>query len=369
MSLLRVGKRLVRSRVSPIRFLGPSVSLAGLLSFGFMLFTGRINLSSLDLGALVGTTETAEVAGALAGPSTLGPEITPVKLDRSAPRSGDRIRIASFNIQVFGESKISKPNVMQTLAGIVGNFDLVAIQEVRSPKSMPVARLVDLINRSGGRYEATLCEPIGEEGNAHKEQYAFVWDASRMRMIPESSYVVADGGNRMHREPMVTSFESRVQLAPGQMPFRFTIINAHTDPDLVSNRAIANEMNVLDDVFIRVRDYEYTQHGEDDFLLVGDLNVDVRNLGELGQIPGMMSIAGSLPTNTPGTKTYDHILIDGNTTKEFTGRFGVIDYVSDLGLTPEQALQVSDHRPVWAEFSAYEIPPVINVAQQGLPVR
>ena len=83
----------------------------------------------------------------------------------------------------------------------------------------------------------------------------------------------------------------------------------------------------------------------------------------------MMSIAGREPTNTAGTKTYDHILIDSITTKEFSGRYGVIDFVNDIGLTAEQALEVSDHRPVWAEFSAYEIPPVVNVAQQGQPVR
>ena len=363
MSLLRMGKRLVRSRVSPIRFLGPSVSLAGLVAFAFMLLTGRINLSSLDLRALVGQTGTTEV------PGSPGAEITPVKLDRGSPRSADRIRIATFNIQKFGDAKMGKPHVMQTLAGIIGSFDLVAIQEVLSPNAMPVAGLVDLINRSGGRYEATLCEPIGEKDNSYREQYAFVWDTTRMRIIPYSSYVVADTADRMHREPMVTSFESRVPVAPGQMPFRFTIINAHTDPDVVSNKAVTNEMNVLDDVFIRVREYEYTQHREDDIFVVGDLNVDVQSLGELGQIPGMMSIAGREPTNTAGTKTYDHILIDGNTTREFSGRYGVIDFVSDLGLTAEQAVEVSDHRPVWAEFSAYEIPPVFNVAQQGQPVR
>ncbi len=360
MTLLRMGTRLIKSRVSPIRFFGPSVSLAGIVAFGYMLFTGRINLSSLDLGSIAGQ------VGLTEDPATA---ITPVKLDRGSPRSEDRIRIATFNIQIFGESKVSKPNVMQTLAAIVANFDLVAIQEVRSPQSMPVARLVDLINRSGGKYDATLCEPIGEEGNVHKEQYAFVWDTNRMRMIPESSYVVADSGKRMHREPMVTSFESRVPFVQGQVPFRFTIINAHTDPDFVSNKAISNEMNVLDDVFIRVREYEYREHQEDDVFVVGDLNVDVANLGELGQVPGMISVAGSQPTNTAGTKTYDHILIDRNTTAEFTGRFGVIDYVRDYGLTPEQALEVSDHRPVWAEFSAYEIPPFVNVAQQQQPVR
>lgn len=358
MPLLRMGTRFVASQVSPVRFFGPSVSLIGLLALGYMLFTGKINLSSFDLGTL------ANQLGSSDDPTTA---ITPVRLDRSAPRPEDRIRIATFNIQVFGEKKSSDPNVMQALAAIVASFDMVAIQEVRSPQSMPVARLVDLINRSGGRYEATVSEPVGR--TSQKAQYAFVWDTTRMRLIPGSSYVVRDDADRMHREPMVASFETRAPAAQGRAPFRFTAINAHTDPDEVSTRATTSELNVLDDVFVRVREYEYNSNGEEDVILMGDLNVNTAGLGELAQIPGVFSIAGDIPTNTAGTKTYDHILIDRNTTAEFTGRFGVIDFVRDFGLTPEQAVLVSDHRPVWAEFSVYEIPAFTNVAQQGQPVR
>jgi deoxyribonuclease-1-like protein len=39
---------------------------------------------------------------------------------------------------------------------------------------------------------------------------------------------------------------------------------------------------------------------------------------------------------------------------EHTGQWGVFDLLSEFGLTMEQALKVSDHLPVWAEFSAYE---------------
>ncbi len=363
MPLLRLGKRFVAKQISPVRFFGPSVSIVGLIASAFMVLTGRVNLSSLDLGSL-----TAQLGGK-DDPTTT---ITPVRLDQSAARAPDRIRIATFNIQNFGEKKASNANVMQALAKIVSNFDLVAIQEVQSPQAMPIAKLVDLINRSGLQYDATLSEPIGR--TTHREQYGFVWDTQRMRIIPDSTYVVMDGDgtsspDRMHREPMVASFETRVPAAQGRAPFRFTVINGHTDPDEVTTKGELNEMNVLDDVFVRVRDYEYGRRGEEDVFMVGDLNVDVAHLGELGQIPGMYSIAGNTPTNTAGTKTYDHILMDRNTTAEFSGVFGVIDYERDLGLTPEQAAMVSDHRPVWGEFSVFEIPAFANVAQQNSPLR
>ena len=43
----------------------------------------------------------------------------------------DSIKIASFNIQIFGQSKASDQEVMNILVQIIRNFDIVAIQEIR----------------------------------------------------------------------------------------------------------------------------------------------------------------------------------------------------------------------------------------------
>lgn len=45
--------------------------------------------------------------------------------------SSDEISIASFNIQVFGRTKASKPEVMEILVRTISKFDIVAIQEIR----------------------------------------------------------------------------------------------------------------------------------------------------------------------------------------------------------------------------------------------
>ncbi len=362
MVLLSRSVRFIARRVSPMRFIGPSATLLGLIALGFFALTGKLDFSKFDLPLDVAT----ELVSGSNSEGQPADALNPVRLEQSAPRPDERIRIATFNIQRFGEKKSADAEVMSHLARIIANFDVVAIQEVQSPQAMPVARLVDLINRSGGRYDATLSEPIGH--TTYKEQYAFVWDTTRIRMIPDSAYVVQDAphpDNRMHRAPMVASFETRIQPVVGRQPFRFTIINVHTDPDEVSLRKESSEMNVLDDVFVRVRQYEYQVRQIMNVLLVGDLNVSTANLGELGQIPGILSVVGSTPTNTAGTKTYDHILLDRNITTEYTGIFGVIDYERDYGLTSEQANKVSDHRPVWAEFSAYEMPPLSTASRPG----
>lgn len=338
---------------------GPTTALGGLLALVAAAYSGKLDFSKID--SIQGLVAQSQVS-----PLSATSDITPVRLEQNAPRPADRIRIATFNIQRFGEKKSGNAEVMQNIARIVSQFDLVAIQEVQSPQAMPVAKLVDLINRSGGRYDAAVSEPVGR--TTYLEQYAMVWDATRIAMIPDSAYVVRDDSDRIHRPPMVASFETRMPPVPGRRPFRFTVISAHTDPSKVSSSGTSNEMDVLDDVFVRVRQYEYQTRGIVNVLLVGDLNVSTANLSELGRIPGMISVVGTTPTNTAGTKTYDHILLDSTVTTEYTRVFGVIDFQSDLGLTPEQGLAISDHRPVWAEFSAYEMPPVTTAALPA-PVR
>ncbi len=342
-----------------VRWIGPSVTMMGIAAIAYYALSGRIDFSKLD-----GISETLT---GVSGDTV----IQPVSLESLGRKSPETIRIATFNIQVFGEKKSADENVMRVLAQIVTQFDVVAIQEVKGGDGKPVLLLTDLIKRSGGNYGSVVSRPIGR--TSQTESYAFVWDQSRIMFVPDSAYLVQDGevgsdNDRMHREPMVASFQVRPMSADGRIPFSFNIINAHTDPDEVSASAGINELDVLDDVFVRVRQYEYDTTGEEDCLLVGDLNVDTRNLNELGQIPNVVSIAGDILTNTRQTKTYDHILLDRTVTTEFTGRFGVVHFERDLGLTAEQAVLVSDHLPVWAEFSAFESPRPSAMATANGPV-
>ena len=51
---------------------------------------------------------------------------------------------------------------------------------------------------------------------------------------------------------------------------------------------------------------------------------------------------------------YDNLVFSGEATNEYIGRSGVLDFMNEFGLTEAAALEVSDHCPVWAEFSVYE---------------
>jgi endonuclease/exonuclease/phosphatase family metal-dependent hydrolase len=123
------------------------------------------------------------------------------------------------------------------------------------------------------------------------------------------------------------------------------------------SRGTENELDVLADVYVNVRNWEYSRHGEDDFILLGDLNSPSNKLFGLERIPGLESLTAGQPTNTAGTRELDHILIDTNATAEFTRQANVLDFTRDLNIPPELATAISDHRPVWAQFSAFEVPP------------
>jgi endonuclease/exonuclease/phosphatase family metal-dependent hydrolase len=272
------------------------------------------------------------------------PSTAPASGDaRPLPESnGDSIRVASFNIQVFGQSKSEKPEVMDVLARVVRRFDVVAIQEIRSKDQSLIPDFVKLINAGGSHYTHVLGPRLGRTSS--KEQYAYVFDGSRIEIDRNSIYTVSDPDDLLHREPLVTRF--RVRGPPPTEAFTFTLVNIHTDPDETDI-----ELDALADVF---RTVQLNGSGEDDVILLGDLNVDQYDLGRLGRVPNIAWVVGEQPTNTRKTKSYDNIVFDRTRTVEFTGAGGVLDLMDTFGLTEDQALDVSDHLPVWAEFDVRE---------------
>lgn len=258
-------------------------------------------------------------------------------------RNGKTIRIATFNIQVFGRSKISKPIVVDILARITRHFDVIAIQEIRAKDQDILPLFVEAINDGGRQYDYVIGPRLGRSSS--KEQYAFIFDRASIEVDRQQLFTIDDKrDDLLHREPLVGWF--RVRGPAENQGFTFSLVNIHTDPD-----EVAAEVGVLDDVMRVVRD---DGRNEDDVILLGDFNADDRHFGELGRMPQIAWAISGVPTNTRGTKQYDNLVFFANATREFTGRTGVFDFMREYNLTIDEALEVSDHLPVWAEFSIYE---------------
>ncbi len=257
-------------------------------------------------------------------------------------RLSDSIRIASFNVQVLGRTKMSKPHVVDILARVMRKFDIVAIQEIRSMDQSVIPALVDKINSTGRNYDFVISERLGRTHS--KEQYAYIFDCGSVEVDRNQLYVVNDPNDSLHREPFVGWF--RVRGPEAHEAFTFSLVNIHTDPD-----EVRQEVNLLDDVVRLVRD---DGRKEDDVILLGDLNTDDQRMGELASLASVHYVVTSTPTNTRGTHQYDNVIFQTQATTEFTGRGGVYDFLKEYNMTLQEALEISDHLPVWAEFSANE---------------
>jgi deoxyribonuclease-1-like protein len=260
----------------------------------------------------------------------------------AVPNSDETLRIAAFNIQVFGVTKMGKPHVMDVLAEVMRQFDVIAIQEIRSTDQTLMPQFLELVNSDGSQYDYVIGPRLGRTSS--KEQYAYVYNTRTVDLNRDWIYTISDPNDRLHREPFVASFRARGP--PPSDAFRFTLINIHTDPD-----EVPSELAALADVFRAVQNDGL---GEDDIILLGDLNTHEHSLGELADIPHIKWAISGMTTNTRANRAYDNILFDRVATSEYTGRFGVMNLMREFNLSLEEALEVSDHYPVWAEFSIYE---------------
>jgi deoxyribonuclease-1-like protein len=222
-------------------------------------------------------------------------------------------------------------------------FELVAVQGVRGKNQGVLLRLVEQVNAASGRsYDFATCPTQQRDGLEHYS--AFIFDRQRIDVDRTTVHFVEDRQGRFRVKPLAGSF--RVRGPEPAEAFTFTLINVETDPD----RA-ATELDLLAEAYRAVRD---DGRGEDDIILLGDLASDDQHLGQLGKLLGVTALLSGIPTTTRGTHLLDNILLDRRATREFTGRVEVLDMMREFELTMPEASEVSEHLPVWAEFSAYE---------------
>ncbi len=292
-----------------------------------------------------GTTAFSTATLPVASPGNLASTLPNNKLHpKDSPRlaaASQRIKIASFNAQSLGAEKLANPAIMELLVNLLKQFDIVALQEVHSPRDDILPNLIDRLNQSGRHYDYLIGPRVGRATN--RDQFAFVFDTSRVETDRFQLYTVEDPDDLVSYDPLVAWF--RCKGVPTQQAFTFSLVNVRIDPD-----AAHAELGLLPNLIEAVtRD----GRGEDDWILAGDFGVAASQLTMLDRSQVRFAVQET-PTDVVGEQMRDLILFSSRGTTEFTGRGGVFDFLRKFNLSLERALEVSDHLPVWAEFSTVE---------------
>lgn len=262
------------------------------------------------------------------GPSA--PASGPQPAQLAAP-SGSRseVRIASWNIRTLSKRKGDAH--LRVIADMISRFDLVAVQE---PKDTEVLDRISAL-LPGWTYSAS--EAVGR--GTSKEHYAFFWDQSRVSQIGAPS-IVRDPDDLLMREPYAATFRS------GRFDFTLCTIHLLFGSSPSERR---EELVLMDEVVASVQE---ANGAEQDVLLMGDFNFPPDDRG--WQLTRWTAVIGPpLRTTVGDVSLYDNIWFDPRTTKEYTGKYGVVKFdVDDYGGDTDRARrEISDHRPIWAVFS------------------
>ena len=251
------------------------------------------------------------------------------------------IRIASFSIEAFNETKLRKVAVIETIARMIRQFDVIALQHIQSKQHNIVPELLDKVNQSDRRYDYCIGPRVGTEPN--QQQFAFLFDTDRIETDRPQLYTLDDPQALMEFDPLVGWF--RCKAVPSDKAFTFTLVNVRLDP--LSN---GKELKLLPDL---IRSVRQDGRSEDDIILLGNFGYSDNEMQSLRNA-GMVFALEGIPTTVTGEAMLDNLVFPARATDEFTGRTGVVDFLRQLNLSIDQAYQISTHMPIWAEFFAAE---------------
>lgn len=249
----------------------------------------------------------------------------------------ERIRVATFNLQIFGPSKSSDPAKVNEIAQIIERYDLVAVQEIKDVSGQAPLVLEQALVDRGAPHRMLLSERTGREPDDRtaREQYAFFYDATKIAAIGNGALYDDSAEDHFAREPHVARFAA----LGGSLDVVF--VNIHTRPD----DAVA-EIDALSDVAWTANQ----DLGTTGVVVLGDFNAGCTyaSPAELDELdlrdPEYLWVVGDdADTNVASSVcAYDRIVLWGTAAEAFDGRWGV-----DVGFDDPS---LSDHWPVWADL-------------------
>lgn len=242
------------------------------------------------------------------------------------------------------------------IAEVIRRFDVVAVQEVKRDTS--ALRL--LTDRFLGPHWSVMMSDVtaGDKGNT--ERSAYLYDTRRVTPSGLAGEIVlppndsGDPEEQFDRTPYLVGF-----LAGGE---RFALLTAHIRYGVDLSARIPELRKLANYTAREIRDRSrYANAEEANLIVLGDFNTDRDHNNDLFEVfleRGLWvpeELRGLKTTYGQEAKHYDQIgWFRDDMTLQPTGRAGVVDFAGAVfqQLTPMQmTYRVSDHFPLWCEFS------------------
>ncbi|RXM35224.1 Deoxyribonuclease gamma [Acipenser ruthenus] len=132
------------------------------------------------------------------------------------------LKICSFNIRSFGETKTAKPEIMDVIVKIISRCDVMLIMEIKDSHSKAMPRLMTQLNSQFNsrkeEYGFTISDRLGRK--TYKEQYAFIYRQKLVSVKALYQYPDQQRGDEdvFSREPFNFIFMGDFNAACGYVP-------------------------------------------------------------------------------------------------------------------------------------------------------
>jgi hypothetical protein len=268
------------------------------------------------------------------------------------------LTIGAFNVQVFGVSKMSNPDVVSILVQIFRRYDLALIQEIRDSTQTAIFSLLDKINDyDGPKYSLILSDRLGRTSS--KEQYGFFYKEDEFTHLAAFHY--NDTLDRFERPPFPNLWKINAN------DFQFFTIPIHTSPDHA-----VSEIDALADVF----DETVLKFSEQNGIVMGDFNAGCTYVTQSRwstiRLRNESRFVWLVPDDSDTTATtticaYDRFVINQGPLEDLVVNTTIFMYDTYFNLNYTQAIAVSDHYSIELNLNVQSGPASITPTSTTTP--
>jgi endonuclease/exonuclease/phosphatase family metal-dependent hydrolase len=247
-----------------------------------------------------------------------------------------QVKLVSWNIENFGKSKSTTE--VNFIANTLNKYDIIAIQEVVAGYggAQAVAMLADELNRKGSKWDYVVSDPTSS--SAYKtERYAFIWKTAVVTKIGRP-WLEKKYHAEIDREPFYCTFEYKKN--------KFTVVNFHA---ITKSKQPETE--------IKYFKFLPAVYPDLNLLFVGDFNcpqshtvfIPLKKMGYQSILVNQKtSLKKAVKNNNYLASEFDNMFYNTSAIKCINK--GIISFYDNFGSLKE-ARMISDHIPIWFEFS------------------